>query len=416
MKRLKILHAYMKGIRLSAVILCIMFTWALFSGVIVYGKLQGIYSDVSVLGSTDKDRTGVLMYFPNEEAMKTRSYERYIRSVKELLEGESAVENVLAVRTVNPVSYNGEGISIVLYDPALLDVFPGLKRLGIDFSAVPDGCILGSTMFGDLNSGDTVELLVGNTKVSFPVAGRVSAPYRHFSLNQSSTVPKASYFFQEGDLLIMLDSPQLRDVLQNASIAWGQNLVVSFKEGTTQLQRTEILERCAAECRYYSIAQVLDGSFEEIQATMKEQLPIPLFVMVSALVAYSSILVLTLKKKESEMAVLHLCGMDRKSYGTMVFAASQAFTLIPCGLIVLLLEAWPRIQWDWTVLYKNGHQTVSDEIWSLLLHLYAFYRVTVINMHCLPLVLTFYGATVLICVGVTWFYMKRHTPLRGSQL
>ena len=63
MKFISILRYYMKGIRLSAAVLSLMLLWALFSGVIAYGSIQRIYSDINLLQSERTENTSILMYF-----------------------------------------------------------------------------------------------------------------------------------------------------------------------------------------------------------------------------------------------------------------------------------------------------------------------------------------------------------------
>ena len=64
MKRISILRHYMKGIRLQALVLMVMLTWAMLWGVAVYGKVQYINADLSVLKSGDTDNASLVMYFP----------------------------------------------------------------------------------------------------------------------------------------------------------------------------------------------------------------------------------------------------------------------------------------------------------------------------------------------------------------
>lgn len=419
MKFVSIIRYYLKGIRLSASVLSLMLLWAMLSGVILYGSVQHVYSDITSLQSDQTENTSILMYFSNLEQIQTGSFEKYTKSVEAALEADERVEQVFCVRVVNPVSYNEVSTSIILYEPEMLDAFPQLKKNGIDFSDSPNGCILGSKQFNKLKTGDMIELEIRNQKVQFPVAGRLDSPYRRLSLSVSSTIPRAEYLFSEGDVIIMQDTQQVMEQLAelDASVAYNQNLIVRFKEGLIPQEKDAVLSELANKYLAYSFEEMFENSNLFAENTLKQKVPQPLFLAITAMAAYFSIMILSLKKKEKDMAVLCLCGMSRKKYGTVVFAVCQLFVFLPILICIGFLLIWPEVQWNFSVLFFSTY-TASAKLGSLLLRLGYYLDSITVNISCLPVVIVYYAVTVLISLGITIGSMARHTPLtylRGAE-
>lgn len=420
MKYISIMRYYMKGIRLSAVVLSLLLLWALFSGVIVYGNVQYIYSDIDALDSDKTEDTSVLVRFLNPEQMQTHSYENELQEVEANLEADDRVEQVFCIRIVNPVSYKDVSISIVLYEPELMDAFPQLKENGIDFSNSPNGCILGSKLFNKLKTGDMIELKICNQNVQIPVAGRLDAPYRRLSLSTSSSVPRAQYMFSNGDVIIMQSTPQFMQQLAelDASVAYDQNLIVRFKDGVTEQEKETILTEYAEKYLAFSFEQMLGNSRKDAENALKQKLPRPLFMAITAMIAFFSIMILSLKKKEKDVAVLCLCGMSKKKYGAVVFTACQFFTVLPVLICIVFLLAWPDAQWRITEMVRS-YNGESIEIHMLILKISILLDGVTVNLSCLPVAIGYYVITLLISLGITISSVAKHTPLtylRGTQL
>jgi len=71
MKFLTILQKYLKGIRLSILLLALMMTWTIFIGITAYGRVEYILNDVKVLKSGNVDNAYMLMYLPTPEDLMT---------------------------------------------------------------------------------------------------------------------------------------------------------------------------------------------------------------------------------------------------------------------------------------------------------------------------------------------------------
>lgn len=420
MKTLCILRHYLKGLRLSAVVLSFLLLWAILSGVIVYGNVQYIYSDISALESERTQDMDILMYFLSTKEVQTRSYEKYTKSVEATLEAHENVEQVFSVRVVNPISYEGTSISIVLYEPEMLEAFPNLRKSGVDFSKDPNGCVLGSTFFNELRSGDTINLKIRNQNVQIPVVGRLDAPYRRLSLSTSSNIPQVEYLFSEGDVIIMQSTPYVMELLDEtkASVTYDQNLIVRYKSGLPSEQKELLLNEMAEEYLPFSFEEMFRNSKQTASIGLKKELPRPIFLAVSAMTAYFSILMLSLKKKEKDMAIFRLCGMSRRKYAAIIFGACQVFVLLPTIISIGFLWFWPEIQWRLSKsLQLSLLQMDSRDLYLQLLKVLSYINDIKVNTECWPVVLAYYITTVLISIGVTVGSAARKSPishLRGA--
>lgn len=425
MKMIHILRRYMKGIRLSALVLTVMMAWAILNGVVVYGKVQNIGADIQILKSGAAENAGVLMYFPTGEDLTTGAHTEGAETLEKLLEGEDIVEDVFTVRVANPVSYGESGISIVLYEPEMLAFFPGLKKYGIDFKNEADGCILASELFGGLHSGDTIELDFGKKSAAFSVAGRMTTPYRRIALSSAATNPYAHDLFSDGQAVIMQATDGVMERLNALArrIECDTNLIVAFAEDSTAEEREALIAAAAPGYLYFPLERLIENSEQEVAATLKEKLAQPIFLAVSSAVAYLSIVILTLKKKEKDTAILYLCGCSRKKCAAIQFAVFQTFALVPVLLNVLFILIWPNIHWEyghrWVLeqALEKGPDMMNEQLFFTLISLFSYFETITINTSCLSIVFGYYLCAAAISLAVLAASMARHTPmtyLRGA--
>lgn len=419
MKFVILLHKYMKNVRLSALVLALMMAWAVFSGMIAYGRAESVLSDTSVLSSAATENAYMLMQFPSREDIMTGADQDKAEEMEGLLESEPIVEHIFSIRVANPVSYNGYDISIILYEPEMLAFFPELNRMGIDFSENPDGCILGSKTFAALNTGDTIELnfskTITNPKLAaFPVAGHITPPYRRMSFTTSASKPYAGDLFDEGDVVIMQATDTVMEQINAYArrIECDTNLMVVFREGTTQEEQEALLRRVAPAWFVAPLEQILSNSKQITENTLKQELPQPLFLAGASLVAYLSIVVLTLKKKEKDIAVLYLCGASRRRCAMLSFTAFQLIALFPVAANAVVVYFWPSLSWNSTsYLPMDTSTALGVYLTDYIRFLLRILEETKLGVSSLWIILGYYLITVAISVAVTIGTMKKHTPI-----
>lgn len=396
MRLIHILHHYMKGIRLLGFVLSLLMLWAIICGIAAYGKVQSIENDLNIVASADLENAYLLSYFFN---MGLQTGQSYTKTVVDALEADPAVDKVLSVSVANPVSYKGHGISIVLYEPELLDFFPELKKSGIDFKDCPDGCILGSKIFNSLDTDDMINLSFSGNEYHFPVAGHVQNPYRRFSLSVSSSSPLAGDLFTEGDTIIMQATPTVLTQLETLAkrIELDSNLIVVFKNDTTSEKQEAVLSSIASGYRCFHFKQIIANTERKVSETLKREMPQPAFLAIMSFVSFLSILFLIIKKKSKTVAVLYLCGYGQRKCSVLSFMASQVFLFFPILLSMLFVMTWSHINWR----FMRG----------TLFALRSFLESVIINTSCMNVVLWYYLIMTISAVAVTVFGMLKHTPV-----
>lgn len=395
MRFIHILCHYMKGIRLLAFVLFLLMLWGIICGVSAFGKVQNIRNDLDIIASADAENAYLLSYFFHTEQ---QSEKNRIETTVNTLKANPAVDQVLSIRVANPVSYAGTRISIVLYEPALLNFFPALKNYGIDFEHCQNGCILGSQIFGSLDEGDEICLSFSNKEISFPVAGRIQNPYRRLTLSVSSSAPLCEDLFREGDTIIMQSTPAVLATLEPLvkRIELDSNLIVVFKDNTTPEEQKAVLSADASAYQHAHFLDIISRTKQQVSQTLKKELPQPIALAVMAFASYFSILILVFRKKSKQLSVLYLCGCSQYKCGLIAFAASQVVLLFPVLGGALFVLIWPQI--DWSLLGPKwfGLRTFVETI--------------TINTSCLWVVAWYYLITTLCAVAVTSVTISKHTP------
>lgn len=390
MKLLRLLRSYFRGIRGAALVLSAMMTMAVFLGVLTYSRLEYIVSDYDVFSSNTLEDAYYVQSFETDLQALLQGPVQLIRE----LEQDPTVDQVLSIAVATPLNYKGYGISIILYDPELIDAFPKLKKLGIDFSKNPDGCLLGSRRFFDLKNGGQIQLNFPRKQEESPeifaVAGHLDYPYKHISFDTSSTNVFTSDLFQSNDLILMLKSDELMARLEEiADVSYQSNFIVSLKPGLSEAEHSRILDKLNSGASAVPLDEILEHSADRVARECKTQLPRPLFLLLAATVAYLSNVVLIIKKKEGDLAVWHLCGGGRAWCTGICALANALIALPPLVLNCLFVALAPELEW-------RG-----------LLNLEGMF----INSSACLLVLGYYLLTLAISVTVTVCSMRRHTPL-----
>ena len=252
MKFLHTLWHYQKGIRLASFVLALLLIWAIMAGVLSYARVQNLTTGLQILKSAQSENAYFSMHFSTGEELVSGDDQEMAKDLEKALEAEEMVQTVFSIRTVNPVSYNGTGLSITLYEPEMIEFFPALKQLGIDFSRAPDGALLGSPIFSGLEAGEEVTLhfakQASNPKPQkFPVAGNLPTPCQKMSFNYSSTYLTAEGLFQEGEAILMQSTEQVMEKLKGYArrIDHNSNLIVVFKEGYAEEECRTLLSKLA---------------------------------------------------------------------------------------------------------------------------------------------------------------------------
>ena len=388
MKFLRRIHFYTRGIRFSLLILTIMMTVSMLAGIVVVGRIQYIRYHYDIIAGTTGDPNRLYYFMQNNFFLSSGENMEWIASLRE----DPAVEGVYPVYTVNPLTYTTEegetNISIVLYDPALLELFPGLD---LEFSD-PGGVILASKLFYDVSIGDSFELRFFHPDrlESFTAIGRMQYPYHHMGFNGSATKTTVNDLFTSGDHLMMLGTQENLEKLETlASVFPSFNFIFSISADATAEETEALMNRVARTGVMVSLSDILAQSKLEMEEKYREDLPMPVFLMVVSTFSYFSTLILIFKKKELDLAVSHLCGSKRGQCGATVLGTFGLVSVIPAGLTTVLVALIPVM--DWLSLVTMGECLVDG--W------------------CVGLIGGYFLVSLLIAGTAVWLQMKNHTPL-----
>jgi hypothetical protein len=162
MKLIKLIFGFFHKVRLSAFFLFLIMTASMFFASYTYGRYLKCAYAKKLFERSEAQKGCYVMSTGNFNS--DSAYETAMGNIDkqaEGLKGNPAVKSVLFIKSVNPESYHGTGISILLYSDALLEAFPELKKYGVDFGNDPDdmACILGSRIFEGVKTGDSIDLI-----------------------------------------------------------------------------------------------------------------------------------------------------------------------------------------------------------------------------------------------------------------
>lgn len=419
MKFIRLLSHYRRGIRLYSFLMAVLMTWSMLWGVAVYGRIQYLTSDLEVISSADVENAYYLCYFPTKEEFTEGKDMEYAAYVEQALEAETGVESVFSIQVITVVHIGETRANLTLYEPEMLAFFPGLKKLGLDFTEKPGGAILAGQVSAP--AGEEVILRVSGKKAAFSVAGQLQVPYRWMTFSVSATNPHAGDLFSDGAAVLMQRTEAVEAKLQTLTnrVNCDANLMVVFDENTTVSQQKALLKEMAAGYMVFPLAELVENSKSQVADTLKQELPQPLFLAISATVAYLSIAVLIFQKRQQALAQLYLCGASRRKCAVVVFAVFQMLAVVPILLNILFIFLWPQI--DWNVLSPTRLMLENPEFmaWAMehqqllgvlvKLHYLAGPSIAV-RPACLWIVFGYYILTLLISLGTTVGVMRKYTP------
>lgn len=419
MKFIRLLSHYRRGIRLYSFLMAVLMTWAMLWGVSAYGRVQYLTADLDIISSADVENAYYLCYFPTKEEFTEGKDMEYATYVEQTLEMEAGVGSVFSIQVVTAVYIGETRVSLMLYEPEMVAFFPGFKKLGLDFSENPDGVILAGQLSAPV--GEEVVLRVSGKKAAFSVAGQLQAPYRRMTFSVSATTPYAGDLFSDGEAVLMQRTDAVMAKLQTLTnrVNCDANLMVVFDEDTTPEQQKALLKEKAAGYMAFPLAELVENSKSLVAETLKQELPQPLYLAISATVAYLSIAVLTFQKKQQTLAQLYLYGASRRKCAAVVFVAFQIFAVVPIFINVLFIFLWPQINWDAIdpFVLALGHQETmgwlldNEQLFADLISFHQFASTSIaVRPACLWIVFGYYILTLLISLGTTVGVMRRYTP------
>ncbi len=362
----------LSGMEIQAGFLAVICTITMFAGLIVAGRINDMASTYRIFKS---NTLGEAYYFSDFTAAAgpVDDADNLFSKWRETLQASPAFGEMYTFRYIGPAFFDEAkdiGINVILYDPGFTDRFPLLKTLGADFTEDPDGAVLGSAVSFDVT--DSGELVLYNyayqRHVAFHVIGKLRKPFKIILPTGSGTTLRLSDLINTGDIMLMQATDKVLSEFDH--IHYNKiGFIFTIRSGASDSDRNKLLQDMQYLGNVESLENMLSSARDELKTTIINQLPLPVFVLLSTLIAYLSMVVLMIRKKQSEMAVAYICGASRKKLVAEMIFTCCLVTLLPCVINLLILLYIPDM-----VYYGTAALLTPDLVWVVA----AYFAVTVI--------------------------------------
>ena len=398
MKSLYRINSFFKGIRAQSIILSIMIIGSVVLGIFTVARLNYMFKDYNMV----KDAPADVYYIGNLSSPPTdRPWSEMGIELMEHLKEFPGVERTYSIKTVEPAMFEDESIGILLYPQEMLEDFPALKKLGYDFQKNPDGFIVQSVVFSKFE-GESAVIALYNTSwrnLSVHINGKVDPTLHVFSFGGSGTANmKSSELLSEANYLIGLDNETNQRMAEEyaGGVNVMPNVVFKIKADTSDAEKEEILTYAQSVGNCASLADIAAEDLKNIKVEMKTNLPRPLFLYFTSVVAYLSTAALIVFKKRKELAIQYLCGSSVGKCISTVMTSVTAMVMIPCIICVGML-----------MLLRFFQKTLTEQFWGMMF-----------DWNCLYLILIFFVLTLLLSLVSAFLFLRKKTPvelLRGAE-
>lgn len=397
MKVISLLRAYFKGIRFSAVILLLMMTFSMMMASLVISQINNIRFEYDIISSATAkayyaERILSLEDFEDDSFDYLKVGDAWAEKIAAL----PAVDKVITTKAANALIYNGAANSIVLCDPALFELFPGLKDAGFDFSGDPDGCILGGGYYKSSNGVLEMTATKGKApddsakKLYFNVNGEYSNLKRYMAFTGSGSKVDADCIFAAGSFILMQATDNVISELQKyTTISSDVNCFFTLRADATEAEISETMDAIGRVGMIASIDEIVANTEKAMNDDLRTKLPLPLFLLFASTVAYFSMTVLFVYRKRRDMAIIYLTGGSRRQCALLSVAACALVSLIPAAINIFFIT---NVEWLMRTFSFN---------------LSGYY----INGTSYLIIIGYAALTVAISALEITISMSRHTPL-----
>ena len=366
-KALYKIHSMFDGVRIYAVFLSVVCLFTTFLGLRMFTMINNEAAEYRIVKSNTLGRAyyfcdnGSGFYFSPEQ----------LKEYKAELREYTALDKFFTFKYGCDVVHEEGGRliygSIVLLEPGFYEYFPLLKNLGLDFSEDPDGCVIGSNYFKTERGEKLIEFKFWsgpNTQISkqITVCGRLRYPYRFIYPSGGGTDLRINDIIKQGHIIIMQDTESFKKMIGRESSTLNM-FILTVKDDANDVEVEALLDKLETLGTVKSFDDMLTEARESLQTDIKNLLPRPLFNLAATLIAYLSMVVLLVRKKQKDMAVIYLCGASKGKIIAAMIGACCMVSLVPCLINGLLVIEIPRIDMEG----MNAFLT-PDLIWIVVIY------------------------------------------------
>ena len=366
-KALYKIHSMFDGVRIYAVFLSVVCLFTTFLGLRMFTMINNEAAEYRIVKSNTLGRAyyfcdnGSGFYFSPEQ----------LKEYKAELREYTALDKFFTFKYGCDVVHEEGGRliygSIVLLEPGFYEYFPLLKNLGLDFSEDPDGCVIGSNYFKTERGEKLIEFKFWsgpNTQISkqITVCGRLRYPYRFIYPSGGGTDLRINDIIKQGHIIIMQDTESFKKMIGRESSTLNM-FILTVKDDASDTEVQALLDKLETLGTVKSFDDMLTEGKASLQTDIKNLLPRPLFNLAATLIAYLSMVVLLVRKKQKDMAVIYLCGASKGKIIAAMIGACCLVSLVPCLINGLLVIEIPKTDVDGL----NAFLT-PDLIWIVVIY------------------------------------------------
>lgn len=323
-------------------VLAIIMTASLLMGAMTEASLEYISYDYELIKDADEN-----LFFAERlvSALELASLEKddenefQTSDIIQEISKNPNIEYACGIRVANPATVHDYGISVTLYDEKILESFPALKDIGIDFGENQNGVVVVGDYFKNYSDEEIEIFFSNNEKRKYKITGHVETPYKTISFENSASEMYSNYLIDDYNTIIMAATPEnIRDISKISMVEFEQNYVFKIKETASEKERMEAVELCEKYGKVIPFKNIIKQTEEEYIKKAKETIPRPIFLFLVSYVAYLSLMVLSIRKKEKEMAIYYLCGLSKRKCIGLTLAATLLVAGIPMLITLLFVS------------------------------------------------------------------------------
>ncbi len=288
-------------------------------------------------------------------------------------------------------SYNNNGCNVFFYDEKFRKNFQLTIQEGEWFGDNPvvTEAIVGGVIWDGIEIGDTINLQNG---ISAKVIGIIGDSVVYPSLSYTSnSIITADNLFKELDNVIFISEENIvASIIDDMNLRYANNFFIRFEDGITSEKRNAIIKYIESQGNYRECQQIIRDSYIGVNNWIKENLPLPLFLICIATINMICICAVIIKRTMPDMSKYYLIGCT-KTKSIKIISISMLSVFTP-PIIFNLIQA---IHFPHLIRLKINNLRVDY----------------IINADCIYPVILYAGILLVIFICIPTVFYRRYAPL-----
>ena len=380
MKLVRKVAAFTSKSKLSIAFVLMLATFSMLVNVQAVSRTNDRYLNYRIVSNSSFKNAYLFSHSVNRTDLiaKNGDIDVMIKETIATLRNNPVVNDIYTVR-VSPVGkYDIFYTNIVFYSKGLIEQFPEFKRMGVDFSAVPGGCILSNNLYSNIKLGETRKMEFGHPKplltIELKTSGHISYPYKHLALTSGGNVLYADDLLANDPVILMEEDSELIDKISAvAAVRYHPGIIFTLTANADKREIDKLFEYLKDRGTYDSFDDIIKRSRISVLTEYKEGATIPLFLAFVSFSSYLCIVILIVYKKERELAVAYLCGAKQSDIVLVLFGFISVLTLIPALINIIFILISPHLELPPGYFFSEMYLT-PDLIWVV----FAYFAATMV--------------------------------------